>query len=127
MHSVQDHPNYVFPTQAYLEQCPGGFLPNLKSFIGAFITASGEKGIQEGCIVEPARGIFIQRMEFCAMVEVAEILGDRDLCWWNGCVADDYFFPGYMTNAGGRYWRDGTIATGAPTCDFCYERKENLE
>ena len=56
--------------------------------------------------------------------EVAEILGDRDLCWWNGCVADDFFFPGYMAKAGGRYWREGTLATGAPTCDFCYEEKD---
>ena len=88
--------------------------------------ASGEKGIQGGRIIEPSPELFIQRIEFCAMVEVAEILGDRDLCWWNGCVADDFFFPGYMAKAGGRYSRDGTLATGAPTCDFCYERK-NVE
>ena len=118
---ADDYFGSVFPTQEYLEQCDGGFFPNFKAFIAAFIAASGEKGIQGGCIVEPSPDMFIQRMEFCAMAEVAEILGDRDLCWWNGCVADDYFFPGYMAKAGGRYWRDGTIATGAPTCDFCYE------
>jgi hypothetical protein len=98
-------------------------LPNFKTFIAAFIAASGKRGIQGGCIVEPSPGMFIQRMEFCAMAEVAEILGDRNLCWWNACVADDYFFPGYMARAGGRYWREGTLATGAPTCDFCYEQK----
>jgi hypothetical protein len=118
---ANDYFGSVFPTQAYLEGCEGGFLPNFKTFIAAFIAASGEKGIQGGCIVEPAPDMFIQRMEFCAMAEVAEILGDRDLCWWNACVGDDYFFPGYMARAGGRYWRDGTLATGAPTCDFCYQ------
>lgn len=120
---ANDYFGSIFPTQEYLEQCEGGFLPNFKAFIRAFIAASGEKGIQGGRIIEPSPDMFIQRMEFCAMAEVAEILGDRDLCWWNGCVADDYFFPGYMAKAGGRYWREGTLATGAPTCDFCYERK----
>ena len=119
---ADDYFGSVFPTQEYLERCEGGFFPNFKAFIAAFIAASGEKGIQGGCIVEPSPDMFIQRMEFCAMAEVAEILGDRDLCWWNGCVADDYFFPDYMARTGGRYWRDGTIATGAPTCDFCYDR-----
>jgi hypothetical protein len=118
---ADDYFGSVFPTQEYLERCEGGFFSNFKAFIAAFIAASGEKGIQGGCIIEPSPDMFIQRMEFCAMAEVAEILGDRDLCWWNGCVADDYFFPGYMAKAGGRYWRDGTIATGAPACDFCYE------
>jgi len=120
---ADDYFGSVFPTQEYLERCKGGFFPNFKAFIAAFIAASGEKGIQGGCIVEPSPDMFIQRMEFCAMPEVAEILGDRDLCWWNGCVADDYFFPEYMAKVGGRYWREGTLATGASTCDFCYERK----
>ena len=62
--------------------------------------------------------MFIQRMEFCAMAEVAEILGDRELCYWNACKADDFFFSSYMAKAGGHYWRDGTLATGASTCDF---------
>jgi hypothetical protein len=35
------------------------------------------------------------------MAEVAEILGDRERCYWNACVADDFFFPGYMAKAGG--------------------------
>jgi hypothetical protein len=123
---ANDYFGSVFPTQEYLERCKGGFFPNFRTFIAAFIAASGEKGIQGGCIVEPSPDMFIQRMEFCAMAEVAEILGDRDLCWWNGCVADDYFFPGYMAKVGGRYWREGTLATGASMCDFCYERKTTL-
>jgi hypothetical protein len=118
---ANDYFGSVFPTREYLEQCPGSFGPNFKAFVAAFIAASGRKGIQGGCIIEPSPNMFIQRIEFCAMAEVAEILGNRDLCYWNGCVADDFFFPGYLAEAGGRYWREGTLATGAPTCDFCYE------
>jgi hypothetical protein len=98
---AEDYFGSVFPTQEFLEQCPGGFLSNFRTFIAAYLTASGEKGIQGGCIIEPSPDMFIQRVEFCAMAEVAEILGDRDLCYWNACVADDYFFPGYMAKAGG--------------------------
>jgi hypothetical protein len=115
-----DYFGSIFPTKEYLEQCEGGFLQNFKKFIAAYMAESGRKGIQGGHIIEPSPDMFIQRMEFCAMAEVAEISGDRDLCFWNACKADDFFFPGYMANTGGRFCRDGTLATGEPACNFCY-------
>ena len=85
---ADDYFGSVFPTQEYFEQCEGGFLPNFKAFIRAFIAASGEKGIQGGRIIEPSPDLFIQRIKFCAMAEVAEILGvPEGTVWSRACHA----------------------------------------
>jgi hypothetical protein len=42
-------------------------------------------------------------------------------------IENEFFFPGYMAKAGSQYWREGTLATGAPTGDFCYELNKGID
>lgn len=108
----------MYPTQDYLEQCEGGFWPNFKQFIRVYVAANDRDGIQAGSISEPAPDQFFQDMDYCAYVEIAQMLGALDLCEWNTCIYDDFFFPEYMSQAGCQYTRTGTLAGGAAVCDF---------
>jgi len=117
---AEDYMGKIYPAPVYLEACDGGFFPNWRRFVTSYITKCEENGIQAGIIVEQSSIKFEQRMTYCAYADVAEILGDLELCYWTTCIADDYFFPKYMQRGGCRYTRSGTLATGAPHCDFCY-------
>ena len=116
-----DYMGRVYPTYEYLENCEGGFFSNWRRFLIAYAAKCDENGIQGGYIVETSSTKFEQNMTYCAYAEVAELLGDRELCYWTTCIVDDYFFPQYMEKGGCRYKRNATLATGAAFCDFCYE------
>lgn len=121
---VEDYMGRIYPASEYLEKCEGGFFPNWRRFVAAYIAKCEEKGVQAGYIVASSSTKFEQNMTYCAYVEIAEILGDRELCYWTTCIADDYFFPQYMEKGGCRFTRSATLATGAPVCDFCYEQND---
>jgi hypothetical protein len=71
----------AFSKSEYLEKCKGGFFLNWRRFIAAYIAKCEEKGVQAGYIVASSSTKFEQNMTYCAYVEIAKILGDRELCY----------------------------------------------
>lgn len=117
----------MYPTREYLEQCEDGFWPNYKQFIRVYVAANNRDGVQSGTISEPSPDQFFQDMNYCAYVEIAQTMGALDLCEWNTCIYDDFFFPEYMSQAGCQYTRTGVLARGAPVCDFHWTRVRQEE
>ena len=124
---AKDYLGCIFPTPKYLEKCTGGFFSNWKKFLKEYVSKSGQRGIQSGFVTETTQGIIKQNMDYCAFTEIAEILGDRELCYWTTCISDDFFFPDYMAKGNCGYTRKTTLATGGSVCDFCYFKNKDKQ
>lgn len=111
----------LFPTYQELETLPSGYLPNLKRFLTGYAYQNTQKNLQVGSITEETETGFKLIITSCNFVKVSEIMGDPEICYWTTCVADGFFFPAQAEKADVEFNREGTIATGKPICDFCWE------
>ena len=111
----------MFPSVDEFRAC-GDVFTGLKKYC----RAAGEANIRAGThvveIVEQGQNTFIFRVRFCFLQAMANEAGDSYLCYPSSCSADEMFFPGVCKQAGIAFGRDGTLATGEPSCDFVFSR-----
>jgi hypothetical protein len=87
----------------------------------AFNGASVHEGTLELRMKEETDDVFAFDVTYCVWAEIAKAFGDPSLCYpW--CHSDDTFFPKAGAQLGFRYTRIGTLSSGAPVCDFRFER-----
>lgn len=112
----------MFPSVEALKACGDPF-KSFKEYFKAFNTANERAGIHEVKIVEDTDDVFAFNVEYCIWHEVAKEFGDPYLCYPSTCYGDEVFFPRMCAQAGFCFRRNGTLATGAPVCDFGFERR----
>jgi hypothetical protein len=112
----------LFPTYEELDSLPGGYLPNLKKFISTYAEQNNQTKIEIGEIQEDSETGFTYTITDCKFARVAEIMGDREICYWTTCITDLFFFPAEAEKAGIYFNRGGTIASGQKVCDFCWRK-----
>jgi hypothetical protein len=111
----------LFPTFEELDTMPGGYLPNLKTFLTRYVELNCQTKIEIGEIIEDEAGFTVEITD-CKFAQIAEIMGDREICYWTSCVTDLKFFPVQAERAGINFNRGGTIASGQKVCDFCWRK-----
>ena len=111
----------VFPTVEELKVC-GDVFECLKEWMKAFHSANERAGVYETDMVEDSENVFAFNFKYCTHYEVAKELGEPYLCYPANCYPDEVIWPSMAREAGWRFSRSGTLATGAPVCDFRLER-----
>lgn len=109
------------PTVEELKAC-GDVLECFKKYFGGFYEANERCGASKHELVEDTNDVFAFNITYCAWHEVAKELGNPYLCYPSVCYGDEVFFPKACAEAGFRFERNGTLATGARVCDFRFER-----
>lgn len=92
-----------------------------RQYAKALIAAEVQAGIHEMEIVEDSPKAMAINVKYCTWCEVAKKFGDPYLCYLTSCAGDEVLFPKLIAAGGGRFTRTGTLATGAPVCDFRFE------
>jgi hypothetical protein len=113
----------VFPTVEELNLCGDAF-ECMKVWMKALNAASERSGVYETEMVDDSEDIFAFNFTYCTHYEVAKELGEPYLCFPSSCYPDEVIWPRMGMEAGWRFRRSGTLATGAPVCDFRIERLE---
>jgi hypothetical protein len=111
----------IFPTVDELNACGDAF-ECMKEWIKVFHAANERSGVYETEMVEDSLDVFAFNFTYCTHHEVAKELGDPYLCYPTSCYPDEVIWPRMGLEAGWRFSRSGTLATGAPVCDFRLER-----
>ncbi len=111
----------VFPSVGDVQAC-GDFLECFKEYMNAMNAANVRAGLHEVEIGEDTDDVFQVNYKYCAWHEVAKEFGDANLCYPSSCYPDEAWLPRYCAQAGIQFKRTGTLATGAPVCDFRFER-----
>ena len=107
------------PTERFLEckDCFTGF----REYFKAYTNASAREGVLEIRMLEDTEAALAFDVTYCAWYEIAKAFGDAALCF-PSCYSDDVFYPKAGAQLGFRFARTGTLASGAPVCDFRFER-----
>jgi len=111
----------VFPSADDFKACQDAF-DCFKEYSKAMNVANVRTGIHEVEMVEDTVDVLAWNVRYCAWHEVANEFGDPYLCYPSACYSDEVFFPWVGTQVGFQFKRAGTLATGAPVCDFRFER-----
>lgn len=112
----------MFPSVADFQAC-GEVFPVLKEYCRGTAEANERAGTHRIEIVETGDRTFIFRVKYCVLHAVAAVLGDPYFCYPSNCYADEKFFPSVCDQAGIEFKREGTLATGAHSCDFTFTLK----
>jgi hypothetical protein len=110
------------PADVFLQCGKGDFLPPFKQYYGALMDAMAEKGLEQAEVVEDTEDVFQLNVTYCAWAEVAKEMGNPAYCYYSTCYGDEVFFPHLVAQAGFAFERQGTLALGAPACDFRFTR-----
>jgi hypothetical protein len=110
------------PAEVFVQCGDGDFLPPFKQYYVALMEAMARKGLEEFCVVQDTEDVFELDVTYCAWAEVAKTLGNLGYCYYSTCYGDEVFFPHLCAQAGFRFERRGTLAQGAPVCDFTFTR-----
>lgn len=92
-----------------------------RSFFEAMPGASKKAGCLDVTIVENSENVLESHTHWCIWYELAKKMQVAEACLPN-CYADDLALPDYFNALGIHYSRKGTIANGAPCCDFKFEK-----
>jgi hypothetical protein len=111
----------VFGSVEDFKACGDAF-KSFKEFWKANDAANESTGLYEVEIVEDTDDVFVCNTKYCAWREVASEFGDPYLCYPASCYLDEVWIPRFATEGGWEFKRTGTLATGAPVCDFRFER-----
>ena len=111
----------VFGSVEDFKACGDAF-KSFKEFWKANDAANERTGLYEVEIVEDTDDVFVCNTKYCAWREVASEFGDPNLCYSANCYLDEVWIPRFGTEGGWEFKRTGTLATGAPVCDFRFER-----
>jgi hypothetical protein len=107
------------PIERFME-CEDPFAA-FASYLRAFNEATAREGVQEVRMREDTDSVFAFDITYCAWHEVAKAFGDPELCH-PSCYNDEVFYPKAGVKLGYRFRRTGTLVSGAPACDYRFER-----
>lgn len=110
-----------FPSVEEFNACGDAF-KSYKEYMKAGNAANERAGLHEVEIVEDTDDVFVCNYRYCVFREVAKEFGDPYLCYPASCYSDEAWMPRFATEGGWEFKRTGTLATGAPVCDFRFER-----
>ena len=110
----------LYPSPEDFKSCGDGFGAFRKYMKQEFL-AHVNACLQELDIAEDSPRAFAVNVRYCVWYEVAKKLGDPSLCYYESCYWDEVYFPKALAELGGRFKRTGSLATGAPVCDFRFE------
>jgi hypothetical protein len=110
-----------FPSVEEFNACGDAF-KSFKEYMKAGNAANERAGLHEVEIVEDTDDVFACNYKYCVFREVASEFGDPYLCYPASCYSDEAWIPRFATEGGWEFKRTGTLATGAPVCDFRFER-----
>jgi len=111
----------VFPSVEEFNACGDAFKA-FKEYMKAVDAANERAGLYEVDIVEDTDDVFVCNYKYCVWHELAKEFGDPYLCYPANCYLDEVWIPRFATEGGWKFKRTGTLATGAPVCDFRFER-----
>lgn len=111
----------MYPSVEEFKACGDAF-ECFKEYAKALNTTNERDGLHEIEIMEDTDDVFAFNVKYCVWHEVAKRFGDPYLCYPSSCYGDEVFFPEVCAQAGFRFKRTGTLATGASVCDFKFER-----
>jgi hypothetical protein len=107
------------PVERFLE-CEDPFA-GFREYIRAFNDATAREGVQEIRMKEDTDAVFAFDITYCAWHQMAKAFGDPELCY-PSCYNDEAFYPKAGAQLGYRFTRTGTLVSGAPACDYRFER-----
>jgi hypothetical protein len=110
-----------FPSVEEFSACGDAF-KSFKEYMKAGNAANERDSLHEVEIVEDTDDVFACNYKYCVWREVANEFGDPYLCYPSSCYGDEVWLPRFATEGGWEFKRTGTLATGAPVCDFRFER-----
>jgi hypothetical protein len=110
----------IWPSVEDYEAC-GDFFEAFKEYGKVSMEANVRAGLHEIDIVEDSSTLLAFNVTSCVWHEVARAFGDPYLCYPSTCYGDEVTIPRVLGQVGYRFKRSGTMAQGAPACDFRYE------
>jgi len=110
----------LYPPPEDFKACGDGF-GAFRKYMKEQFKAHANAHLQELDIAEDSPRALSVNVKYCLWCEVAKKLGDPSLCYPGSCYWDEVYFPKALAELGGRFTRTGTLATGAPVCDFRFE------
>lgn len=110
----------MWPTVEDYKAC-GDFFEAFKEYTKATMAANVRDGLHEIEWVEDSPTVLAFNVRYCVWHEVARAFGNPYLCYPSTCYGDEVTIPRVLGQAGCRFRRAGTLAQGAPVCDFTYE------
>jgi hypothetical protein len=110
-----------FPSVEEFNACGDAF-KSFKEYMKAGNAANERAGLHEIEIVEDTDDVLVCNYKYCVWREVANEFGDPYLCYPSSCYSDEAWMPRFAREGGWKFKRTGTLATGAPFCDFRFER-----
>jgi hypothetical protein len=101
----------------------GDFFKAFRDYTRVAMNANVRSGLHELDWVEDSPKALAFDIKYCVWHEVARAFGNPYLCYPSTCYGDEVTIPMVLGEAGPEYsWkRTGTLAQGAPLCDFRYE------
>jgi hypothetical protein len=111
----------MFPSVKDLENC-GDVFESFRKYAKAFVNANNRDGVHEIEEVQDTNEVLAYNVKYCIWHEVAKNINEPVLCYPSNCCFDEVFFPRMGAQAGFRFKRSGTLASGASVCDYRFER-----
>ena len=99
----------------------GNFFEAFKKYSKASMAANARAGLHDVEIVKDSPTVLAFDIKYCVWHEVAKAFGNPYLCYPSTCYGDEVTIPRVLSQAECRFKRAGTLAQGAPVCDFRYE------
>jgi hypothetical protein len=116
-----DYVTAVFPSVEDLKAC-GDTFKSFKEYFKAVSAVDERAGLHEDETIEDTDDAFVYNCKYCVFREVAKEFGDPYLCYPASCYSDEIWMSTFASECGWEFKRTGTLATGAPVCDFRFER-----
>jgi L-2-amino-thiazoline-4-carboxylic acid hydrolase len=110
----------LFPSTEEYKLC-GDYFAAFKEYSKSTYAANIRAGLHEMTIIEDSPSVFVFRVTYCAWHEVAKAFGNPHLCYPSTCYGDDAYISRSLAGSGCQWGRSGTMATGAPFCEFRFE------
>ena len=110
----------LYPSPEDFKACGEGF-DAFRKYMRQEFLAHVNARLQDLDIVEDSPRALAVNVKYCTWCEVAKKLGNPSVCYFVHCYWDEVYFPKALAELGGQFKRTGTLATGAPVCDFRFE------
>ncbi len=110
----------MWPSVDDYKSC-GNYFEAFKKYGMTAMVANARAGLHDVELVEDSPTALAFNVKYCVWHEAAKLFGDPYLCYPSTCYGDEVTIPRVLSQMGGRFKRAGTLAQGAPVCDFRYE------
>jgi len=110
----------MWPSVEDYKSC-GNFFEAFREYSKSTMAANVRAGLHDMEIVEDSPSALAYNIKYCVWHEIAKSFGNPYLCYPSTCYGDEVTIPRVLDKTGCRFRRAGTLAQGAPVCDFRYE------